>query len=118
MTPIKKHWYVLINPEQYSDDNDCGYGWTGEADNEMDAIRLACRSCEEVNDWEVGEVDELEVNVAESGPDTDHHARQLLAAVKAHDADLNTREVAPTGDDYNILHALVIAWLGNEADRV
>lgn len=131
MAQIIKHWRVIIDPPQYDDDDDNGYAWSGPAANYDEAVANACAACsidntddDDDDDDEACEpggywyIDPEDVQVIDCELDQAHHARQLLAAIKAYDErKLNGPEIAPTGDDYNALHALVMAWLGDDADR-
>lgn len=62
-------WFVIIWPDQYDDAADTGYGWEGEASSRDEAVRLACKECEKINEWEPDAVDPETVKVIEAQPD-------------------------------------------------
>jgi hypothetical protein len=48
------HYRVEIDPESYDDDNDCGYVALVEAASREEAYMMACKACDNENEWEEG----------------------------------------------------------------
>lgn len=68
--PALSPWRVIIDPPLYDDACDVGYAWGGLAANYDDAVRIACRECEILNEWEGDNLlDPDDINVIDAEPD-------------------------------------------------
>lgn len=85
-------YYVIINPPEYRDGEDeAGFKWAGEADNDEAAFEAACDACEELNGWgkydtEPGEpligIDREDTHTIELGPDYKFMVEALAPIVR------------------------------------
>ncbi|MFY8164594.1 MAG: hypothetical protein ACOVKC_10200 [Brevundimonas sp.] len=134
MSEIIKHWYVIIDPDQYDDEDDVGHAWSGPAKNRADAIAQACVDCaiqntefDSPNDADEARsgpdgywfIDPETVSVIDAHPDQRRHARELLKASRELRASMSGPDLRqPTGADYLTLANLVEGWLSEPTETI
>lgn len=80
---VTRLWTVVINPDDYDDADDIGYGTTVEARTEASAVNKARRECEADNGWERGRLNEDNCQTWEAQGSSREALRKTLAAYDA-----------------------------------